>query len=442
MSSHDEYSSDEEDYEEKQSTEVQIGFTDIPIPDENEEEDVRPEDIPTIEDTLLGGKPLWLHPESAPEEKMISCDNCNKKMAMYLQFYSPFENNLYDRVIYIFGCKNTKMCSKKKGSIKCIRGICKNPERMAQLKQEQQDEINRQMEEKLTMENKTKLRDELTKDLFKKSDTENPFGGGSNPFGNNDNPFGSNPFGEKKEEKKEENKEKKQPEKKQQQETYASITSKNLPPKPQKHHVKTSDLPSYPGYFVYLEKEKIKKVGLDPDLEKYKHLIDENAPTEDNDTNIVPEFDPLNKKGSSAASLNGANSLNKMLDDKVFENFSTVAQYNPGQILRFDIGGKPLLYQGEDEVAKAFNVKLNPQFNIPNPYYNPSSKRQFELQLMPKAIIDLEDDTNADVAAILNGMAWGTIIVCTDIEDYMPPETMDSNHVGYIEEWCGVQWEP
>ena len=34
-------------------------------------------------------------------------------------------------------------------------------------------------------------------------------------------------------------------------------------------------------------------------------------------------------------------------------------------------------------------------------------------------------------------MSWGTIIVCTDEEDFIPEESFDANQVGYIEEWWG-----
>ncbi|ODV96561.1 hypothetical protein PACTADRAFT_1150 [Pachysolen tannophilus NRRL Y-2460] len=123
-----------------------------------------------------------------------------------------------------------------------------------------------------------------------------------------------------------------------------------------------------------------------------------------------------------------------MLDDPVFQNLTQLISHNPSQVLRYDLGGKPLLYSGKDDIYKIFNNK-DGEFKIPIPGYNPSSTRQFELQLMPQAILDLEKD-NID---IINGMEWGTIIVCTDVEDYMPH--LDENHVGYIEEWCGVQWE-
>lgn len=404
MSSHDEYSSDDESIIEGSNT--QLGFVDVPIDEEV-----------TIEDTILGGEPVWLHPQSFPDEKLITCKNCGSKMALYLQAFSPFDDELYDRVIYIFGCLNTKSCSYKDGSIRCIRGISKDPVKMEELKKEQEREIQNELDQKLQLENKKKLRDELTKDLFGSGKADNPFKSNENPFQANDNPF-SNPFASSKPETKPQTKFEAKPKEK----TYASITAETIP-KPEKKEIVKYDLPSYPGYFVFVEKEKFKKQGLDPELEKYKDLIDNNSINE-GDVGPSPKVN-LNPQQSKIAN---------MLEDKFFETFSNTVQYNPGQVLRFDLGGKPLLYNGKDKVAKAFTT--NP-FNIPAPAINPSSSRQFELQLMPKTIIDLEkDDVN-----IMDGMSWGTIIVCTDVEDYVPPEYFDENHVAYVEEYCGVQWE-
>ncbi|KAL6450454.1 LOW QUALITY PROTEIN: TSR4 20S rRNA accumulation protein 4 [Candida maltosa Xu316] len=410
-SSHDEYSSDEESFDEKTKSQVILGFVDAPIvtnsedPEENEE--------PTIEDTFIGGQPIWLHPDSKPSEKSLTCDVCQQKLALYLQAFAPMQGKLYDRVIYLFGCKNTKTCSNKKGSVKVIRGIIRDKETVDRIKQENQDALNKEMDAKLKLEKKKQLNEELTKDLFKKKDTANPFGGSSNPFAS---PFGSNPFDKKSQEEKKPE-EKKQP-------SYSEVAAKNAPkPKP----VKKLDveLPEYNGYFVYTDNERFKKQVNDPELDKYKHLI-ENA---DND-----DFDDTVGSSTTDSALNPQTS--KISKDKYFENFSNTVKHNPGQVLRYYLGGKPILYNGKDEVAKKFLT--NPP-NIPRPAYNPSSERQFELQLMPKAIMDLEDAT--EISDILNGMSWGTIIVCTDVEDYIPEENFDENQVGYIEEWCGVQWE-
>lgn len=402
-------SDDESDYE---VSNVQLGFVDIEIPAEPKTE----EDVPTVEDSFIGGSPVWLHPESVPEDKMVTCDNCGKKMALYLQTFAPFGNELYDRVIYIFGCKQTTQCSGKKGSIKCIRGICKDPVKIAEIKQKQQDEIQKQLDEKLKLEDKKQLREELTKDLFKKDDSANPFAG--NPFSN---PFGNNPFDKSKETK--EPKETKQPPNDEQKpKTYASVVGK---PKPKQAVKRVHELPEYPGYFVYLEREKLDKVTLEPELEKYRDLIDSNSITEEDEG----PSKPLNLNPQAAK-------VSQMLEDKAFEAFSNQVQHNPSQVLRYDIGGKPLLYNGTDDVF----IKVSKDL-VPKPANNPSSSRQFELQLMPKAIIDLEDTEDADIQAILGGMSWGTIIVYTDVEDYIPKELYDANHVGYIEEYCGVQWE-
>ena len=72
MSSHDEYSSDEEELVDKnQKSDVLLGFVDAPIVEEEDENDDEL-DLPTIEDTFIGSKPLWLHPESIPDEKLVT----------------------------------------------------------------------------------------------------------------------------------------------------------------------------------------------------------------------------------------------------------------------------------------------------------------------------------------------------------------------------------
>lgn len=410
------YSSDDESIID--ATNVQLGFVDVEI--ENTD------DVPTIEDTILGGEPVWLHPSSLPDEKLVTCDNCGKKMALLLQAFSPFKDALYDRVIYIFGCKQTLQCSRKKGSIKAIRGIIKDPVKIAKLKEQQQKELQNQIDEKLRLEEKTKLRDELTKDLFGKSGSPNPFAKSDNPFGN---PFSSNPFDKKeeqppKEEKDAPKKDKKEP-KTESKPSYSSVLTETIPPKTTSKPSYT--LPAYPGYFVYVEKEKLKKITVDSELEKYKDIIDNKSVDEELGSPSVAN--PLTGQAAKISS---------MLEDKVFENFSNTVQHNASQILRYDLGGRPLLYNGKDEICKKFSKT---PFNISNPGYNPSSSRQFELQLMPKAILDLERSDDANINDILNGIEWGTVIVCTDVEDYIPEEYYDENHAAYVEEYCAVQWE-
>lgn len=414
MSSHDEYSSDEEDLFD-QASNVYLGVTDVAFAEED--------DLPTIEDTFIGGQPIWLHPDSEPPAQLVECDSCKQKMALLCQAFAPLENKSYDRAIYIFGCKNTGMCSKRKGSVKAIRGVSKDPARVAEVEREQAEAAQKLLDEKLRLDDKKKLQIEITKDLFSGTKpSANPFGGSSaNPFGgSSENPF-AKPFGCAQPKVAVPAAEKKPV-------SYAEVTKKATaaPTKPSKGP--KHKLPEYPGYFVFTEQEKFKKVTLEPELEKYKHLLEQS------------EGDGAKKERSMSSSSNTsvANPQNSqiasMLNDKHFENFSSVVGHNPSQVLRYDLGGKPLLYSGKDDVAKTVASGA-----FPDPAYNPSSVRQFELQLMPKAIIDLEEQASKSVADILNGMSWGTIIVATDVEDYIPQ--LDENHVGYVQEYCGVQWE-
>lgn len=437
MSSHDEYSSDEEDViDENQASQVYLGFVDAPII--SCEEDPEDNDEPTIEDTFIGGSPIWLHPDSQPKESQTMCDNCGSKMALLSQVFAPFEGELYDRVLYIFGCPKTAQCSKKNGSIKCVRGISKDPVKIAKIKAEEEETARTEFDEKLRLDNTKKLQIELTKDLFNLS-AKNSAQKDDNPFSSSSDPFGasSNPFIQPKPEASEAGTKSKPADAKK--ESNADTLTKML----QASHTRkvpssTGDMPSYPGYFVYVEQEKFKKVTTEPDLEKYKHLVDL-----DNENESATASRADRKQSSSSAQMNPhATKISNMLDDKYFEAFTNTVKHNCTQVLRYSIGGKPLLYSGRDDVAAKFNGR-DANFNISTPGYNPLTHRQFECQLMPKAILDLENgnDKSASLNDILNGMSWGTIIVCTNTEDYMPAEAFDENHVAYIEEWCGVQWE-
>lgn len=418
MSSYEEDFSDDESIFDGAS-DVYLGFKDVAFEEEDDE--------PTIEDTFIGGQPIWLHEDSRPSENDLKCDNCQEYLALLLQAFAPRSDKPYDRVIYIFACKNTQVCSKRKGSVKAIRGICKDPKRMAEIKAEQDAEVQKLLDEKLQLETKKKLQIEMTKDLFnatKPSSQANPFS--ANTFSGN--PFESNPFASAGDAEK--SKETSSSETTDKSSTYASVLAKSAAPKKKAKQVsKDSVLPHYPGYFVFSEQEQLKKITHEPELEKYKALIDKMDLEEDGKERS------MSTSSASASNLNPETSkIATMLSDSFFENFSSVVSHNPSQVLRYDLGGYPLLYSGKDDVAKVFKSS-----KIPDPAYNPSSHRQFELQLMPKAIMDLELYLSKLVNEILGGMSWGTIIVATDVEDGF--STLDENHVGYVVEYCGVQWE-
>ncbi|KAG7834025.1 hypothetical protein KL919_003003 [Ogataea angusta] len=391
----------ESDYEEELGeSKTFLGFVDVPI-----SETERPE----LEDTFIGGKPIWLNPKSPPPNELLECKSCKEPMHLLLQCYANLADTLYDRVIYIFGCDKAR-CRRKNGSVRALRALSKDPDLIKKREQELEEiENKKKAAQQKDAETKSKL-ESLANSLFNPSDSTNAQ---SNPFSN---PFAqklSNPFAQP------ETKDSAKP-------TYAEVTKPVEKPRP-RVSAEPVDIPAYPGYILYVDQEAfdIKKQKLPPLPE-----VDAAASAQ------ISQPNPSNPSKIPTVDEN----VSKMVDDPTFQHFSHIVSFNPTQVLRYDLNGSPLLYSSKDDVAKLFydsNGRLRPQALIPNPPYNPSSERRFELQLMPKAIIDLEAG-NDD---ILSGMEWGTIIVATDLTDYIPDHLYDENHVGYVEEWCGVQWE-
>lgn len=377
-----------EDFFDNKTTDVFLGFVDTDFESAGEK--------PTVEDTFFGGQPIWLN-DVQPKDDLLVCKNCLGDLALILQANCPLEDELYDRVLYVLGCQNA-MCQRKAGSIRCIRGVSKDAVKIEELK-------------------KKELEVELKLKEPKKFEFDNPFGnsassgGSSNPFDTNpfaaaavSNPFEANP----------ETQEVKQTKQEAKQETKQE-TKKQI-----KQAKQTKKLPEYPGFFTYVDKEKFTKPSnkLPDNIKIDPSVIESEAETSSsaNDMNLTPEFQ----------------SISNSLQDEVFSHFSQVLQQNPLQVLRYDIGGKPLLFSSSDDVFNKIQKDL-----IPKPGFNPSSHRRFELQIMPKIILNFEKDLND----LTKGLEWVTIIVYTDVEDFVPNLDESEDHVGYVEEWCGVQWE-
>lgn len=129
--------------------------------------------------------------------------------------------------------------------------------------------------------------------------------------------------------------------------------------------------------------------------------------------------------------------------DKQFQKFADRLSQNPEQILRYELGGTPLLYSTTDTVGKRLSppsgsgkvtttnggTSRMPRCN------NCGAERIFEVQLTPHAITVLEEQELS-----LEGMDWGTIIMGACSKDCIPADGAEGK-VGYSEEWIGVQWE-
>lgn len=394
--------SDDENFADK-NNQVYLGFVDTPIKEGDEI---------TIEDTFIGGEAKWLHPDSKPRDDLLKCGACKSKdnMCLLLQAFAPLDyeqiadlqslsgikNMRYinpddDRVIYIFIC--TK-CQRKSNSVRCIRGVKKNkPQTGAQ-----------------------KISDKMASLPAEKEFKINPF----DTSKNNPNPFGSNPFGQSMENPfsvptpaSNDNSQKKVDTNNQQ--VSAKTARKMHESLKDKQFDSTS---TFKGHLLYVEEESFKNKKPDH-LKLPKNLkIDKNALELTGGSGSNLEKDPIKLDPRTEK-------LSKFLDDETFQKFQEIVGYNPGQVLRYDLGGKPLLY---------VDTKVDLVNTVPNPGYNPSSRRIFEMQLMPKMIIDLEEKVS-----LTDSMEWGTIMIFTDLENYVPQ--FDDNDVGYVEECVKVQWE-
>ena len=400
----------EDDSYSKKKSEVYLAYVDAPI---KQGDDV------TIEDTFVGSKPVWLHPESQPDDKLLECGSCHShdNMRLLMQAFAPVDQEQMepiqdrlqmnrmmkyidgndDRVLYVFMC--TK-CHRKTGSIKCIRGVKRNASTTT------------------TASTQQKLDSATGGDALPgaKDFKINPFdisGGAANPFASasgSANPFASTATST-------ESATTTAPEQSGKTEEPSKKVLRKL--HDEKKDMEYDNSQEFKGYLLYVEQETFQNkpdhLKLPKNLKIDKEALELTGETELEDLERDPvKLDPRTEK------------LSQFLDDDVFQKFQEVVGYNPLQVLRYDLGGKPLYYAA---------TKVDLESVIPKPGFNPSSKRTFEMQLMPKLILDLEKDGQA----VAEGMEWGTILVFTDAENYTPK--FDDNNVGYVEECVRVQWE-
>ena len=406
--------SDIEDSFTKKKSDAYLAYVDAPI---------KENDKLLITDTFIGGSPIWLHPESKPSLKMLQCSSCKseKFMKLLIQAFAPIDNeqmepillNLEsnfknfnfdqsqisgndDRILYVFICTN---CPRKLGGIKCIRGVLHH------------NDTNNNINEIVKDDSMGKKFDINPFDISSNADS-NPFSNmttssnnsNENPFAiNNNNSIVSNNTVTENEDSNKLSK---------------KVLRKLHDEKIDKEHNSEKE---FKGYLLYVEQETFQHK---PDhLKLPKNLkIDKDA-LELSEEKIIDteelEKDPIKMDPRTEK-------LSQFLDDDVFQKFQEIVAYNPLQVLRYDMGGKPLYYADTKPVLDTV---------IPAPEFNKNSKRVFEMQLMPKMIMDLEENE----VSVNDGMEWGTILIFTDAENHTPE--FDSNGVGYVEECVRVQWE-
>lgn len=379
------------DYE----TSTYLGFVDEPDSD----------DIPASPlDTRLGGQPIWLHPDSPASPELMKCLNCHKQMPMLLQAYSTLDDKYYDRVMYVFSCPEPG-CRRKPGSVRALRSIRRDPER--EVREKKRDAELKKIEEQ---QQKEKDEARARKKEAMGSIGSNLVGGdkGSNPFASA-NPFASksgNPFA------KSEDPFAKEVESEKAEETEAPpsptdelISSLQKTQLAEFDYKRDVSCPKFQhGHYLYTEQE---------------YLTPESQRELPEGTKIEVEADDGETTDETAEAVIDKEYEKMVNVDKHFHRFSDIVEHNPEQVVRYEFKGQPLYY-ADDEVTKEVQELLK------------SEKKAFEFQVMPNAISQVSDD-------IINGMEWGTIMVCVDPEDELPE--LDNNNVGYAEEFVGVQWE-
>jgi len=56
------------------------------------------------------------------DASLAKCGICGKLLYLLLQAYAPLEGTDYERVLYVFACRE-KSCQKKDGSVKAFRAV-------------------------------------------------------------------------------------------------------------------------------------------------------------------------------------------------------------------------------------------------------------------------------------------------------------------------------
>lgn len=330
-------------------------------------------------------------------------------MTLLLQLNGAVKESPHPRMFYVWVCRN-KTCARKPGSVKVIRGVKVSPKEAAKMAEEEarRNAPKPAVKKPMPQEGAGAM-------LFSGGAGANPFGAPkANPFSSGPAPaMGANPFAatpkpaaEKTEPALET--------------TFAAALTLNLPPAPKEEPEPLLYGPSEP--WPSPAPNAFPHFYLDADMETLE--IDAPAPTQ--------KIEFLADDDTSMADMPVSNSTadDGMLDT-TFQKFADRCAQNPDQVLRYERGGVPLLYSDSDEVGKIW--KEGGKGKVPACKSCGKRDRVFEFQIMPHAISVLEAEEGG-----LEGMEWGTIVAATCL---CVPKVRDGEGVGWVEEWCGVQWE-
>lgn len=390
----------------------------------------------------LGGRPEWIDSKT-PSGALAKCKVCKRSMALLLQLNAELPERFptHERRLYVFSCRQ-KSCRRKEGSIRAVRGVRVSGDAPAPAEEKkkavEEKAPDRKEEQKPAVS--TGLGESLfgVKPLAGAAASLNPFssGGGSavNPFSKPAealaavNPFSSSakPTEPAPAAQSEPESTKTEQETKALPKTFAETLNLNNdqatvsgPAPPPEPWPQESELPAaYPvSWLADAEYEVLEPTRL-PKVEQA----------------TVMDVDSADAGGSSGKE---DKVTYESTMDTVFQKFADRVGQNPEQCIRYEYAGTPLLYAKGDGVSKLLEqggegVRVGK--GMPR-CERCGAGRVFEVQLMPHAIEVLEEEEEG-----MEGMDWGTAIVGVCERD-CGERGQKVGEAGYVEEWCGVQWE-
>ncbi|CAK7563033.1 MAG: hypothetical protein SEPTF4163_000890 [Sporothrix epigloea] len=457
MAPYDSESSDDEDAGSQLNyteTNVLLGYADPEDQGTGDEVDGGNETV-----SRLGGRADWLEENQPPSAALARCLVCRELLVLLLQLNGELPDRFpgHERRLYVLACRN-KTCRRKAGSVRAIRGMRVD---LASAEAAAAAEKKRKA--------KTAETPASSKPLGAISGLGNAVFGAVNPFsssGSTDgstNPFSlegssfltagaSNPFslgGAKT-----------TPSPSSTTPTTATVSA----PKPQvpaneadtvlpKTFAETLSLNNDQAVAAAESVAALPGAWPAPDTWPAAYPVSWIAEAEYETLDPTPAAIPgvvteaMEVDDGSAGSSGGGKEDKFVFEstmDSAFQKFADRVAQNPDQVIRYEFGGQPLLYNKDDSVAGIWaqtqsggsisTVLASSSGRLP-PCPNCRSRRVFEVQLMPHAIDLLEAD---DLG--LEGMDWGTVVVGVCENDCQIKGKV-SNEASYLEEWVGVQWE-
>ncbi|KAG7109031.1 20S rRNA accumulation protein 4 like [Verticillium longisporum] len=353
----------------------------------------------------LGGSPEWLNPDVAPSASLARCKVCNEMMVLLLQLNGELPEKFpgHDRRLYVFSCRK-QACRRKQGSIRAVRGTKISKEAAASaalVKEAKAAEDARKKAEASKPKNDGPGLGEALFGAKPGASSANPFASSANPFSSNSasasasaNPFSSGPSN-----------------------PFASAPAAPKPDAPKAEPPKAEEVTP--------------KDSPKPLPKPYYEILEPEAPA-------VPQNVSMDVDDATADSGPGSGMDKEVFEssmDAIFQKFADRLAQNPDQSIRYEFGGQPLIYSKKDAVGKVLTAAAAVGRSGMPGCGNCGAGRVFEVQLTPQAITELESEELG-----LEGMDWGTIIVGVCEADCQE-RTVGEGEAGYLEEWCGVQWE-